>query len=81
MTTPTPSPRDPCVWGEDVQKLRTERMLDGRGAPGTRAPVVDCPSRTLCLSFAWQEAQVTLIYLIQCFTFSMHDPCPPEALA
>ncbi|EKM50298.1 uncharacterized protein PHACADRAFT_201137 [Phanerochaete carnosa HHB-10118-sp] len=68
-----PSPRDPCVWDEDVQEFRPDRMLN------VRVEKFPVPRRVAVILirhgqfFAWQEAQVTLVYLIQRFTFSMRD--------
>ncbi|EKM50238.1 uncharacterized protein PHACADRAFT_153718 [Phanerochaete carnosa HHB-10118-sp] len=69
--------RDPKVWGEDAEEFRPERMLDGKfeALPAEAWQPFGFGMRG-CIGrpFAWQEAQITLVYLMQRFTFVMHDP-------
>ncbi|EKM50288.1 uncharacterized protein PHACADRAFT_153757 [Phanerochaete carnosa HHB-10118-sp] len=67
-------PKDTDVY---CGEFRPERMLDGRFEalpPDAWQPFGFGMCACIGRSFAWQEAQVTLVYLMQRFTFSMHDP-------
>nr|BAL05197.1 cytochrome P450 [Phanerodontia chrysosporium] len=69
--------RDPKVWGEDAEEFRPERMLDGRFEalpPEAWQPFGFGVRACIGRPFAWQEAQITVVYLMQRFTFVMHDP-------
>ncbi|GJE90374.1 bifunctional P-450/NADPH-P450 reductase [Phanerochaete sordida] len=69
--------RDPKVYGEDADEFRPERMLDGKFEalpPDAWQPFGFGVRACIGRPFAWQEAQITLVYLMQRFTFVMHDP-------
>ncbi|OSC98018.1 bifunctional P-450/NADPH-P450 reductase [Trametes coccinea BRFM310] len=69
--------RDPSVWGEDAETFRPERMLDGKFEalpPNAWQPFGFGMRGCIGRPFAWQEAQLALISIIQRFDLVMHDP-------
>ncbi|KIP01419.1 hypothetical protein PHLGIDRAFT_32544 [Phlebiopsis gigantea 11061_1 CR5-6] len=69
--------RDTKVWDEDAEEFRPERMLDGKFEampPESWQPFGFGMRGCIGRPFAWQEAQITLVYLMQRFTFVMDDP-------
>ncbi|KAJ2999753.1 hypothetical protein NUW54_g6889 [Trametes sanguinea] len=69
--------RDPNVWGEDAETFRPERMLDGKFEalpPNAWQPFGYGMRGCIGRPFAWQEAQLALISIIQRFDLVMHDP-------
>ncbi|KAH9891895.1 bifunctional P-450/NADPH-P450 reductase [Cubamyces lactineus] len=69
--------RDPKVWGEDAEQFRPERMLDGKweALPQNAWQPFGFGMRG-CIGrpFAWQEAQLALVTILQRFDLVMHDP-------
>ncbi|RPD57416.1 bifunctional P-450/NADPH-P450 reductase [Lentinus tigrinus ALCF2SS1-7] len=71
------SHRDPKVWGEDADKFRPERMLDGKFEalpPNAWQPFGYGSRGCIGRPFAWQEAQIALVTIMQRFDLVMHDP-------
>ncbi|KAI0354817.1 fatty acid hydroxylase [Trametes cingulata] len=69
--------RDPKVWGEDAEKFRPERMLDGKFEalpPNAWQPFGFGMRGCIGRPFAWQEAQLALVTILQRFDIVMHDP-------
>ncbi|KAI0642932.1 bifunctional P-450/NADPH-P450 reductase [Trametes meyenii] len=69
--------RDPAVWGEDAEKFRPERMLDGKFEalpPNAWQPFGFGMRGCIGRPFAWQEAQLALVTVLQRFDLVMHDP-------
>ncbi|CDO72208.1 hypothetical protein BN946_scf184970.g60 [Trametes cinnabarina] len=69
--------RDPKVWGEDAEVFRPERMLDGKFEalpPNAWQPFGYGMRGCIGRPFAWQEAQLALITVLQRFDLVMHDP-------
>ncbi|KAI0823976.1 bifunctional P-450/NADPH-P450 reductase [Trametes gibbosa] len=69
--------RDTAVWGEDAEKFRPERMLDGKFEalpPNAWQPFGFGMRGCIGRPFAWQEAQLALITILQRFDLVMHDP-------
>ncbi|KAI0629781.1 fatty acid hydroxylase [Trametes polyzona] len=69
--------RDPAVWGEDAEKFRPERMLDGKFEalpPNAWQPFGFGMRACIGRPFAWQEAQLALVTVLQRFDLVMHDP-------
>ncbi|RPD56624.1 cytochrome P450 [Lentinus tigrinus ALCF2SS1-7] len=69
--------KDPKVWGEDADKFRPERMLDGKFKalpPNAWQPFGYGMRGCIGRPFAWQEAQMALVTIIQRFDLVMHDP-------
>ncbi|EKM50262.1 uncharacterized protein PHACADRAFT_213993 [Phanerochaete carnosa HHB-10118-sp] len=69
--------RDTKVWGEDAEDFKPERMLDGKFEampPDSWQPFGYGMRACIGRPFAWQEAQITLVYLMQRFNFVMADP-------
>ncbi|GJE90389.1 bifunctional P-450/NADPH-P450 reductase [Phanerochaete sordida] len=68
--------RDTKVWGEDAEEFKPERMLDGKFEampPDSWQPFGYGMRACIGRPFAWQEAQITLVYLMQRFTFVLAD--------
>ncbi|PSR72168.1 hypothetical protein PHLCEN_2v11960 [Hermanssonia centrifuga] len=69
--------RDPKVWGEDADEFRPERMLDGKfeAMPNNAWQPFGYGMRG-CIGrpFAWQEAQITLVLVMQRFDITLDDP-------
>ncbi|KAI0655429.1 bifunctional P-450/NADPH-P450 reductase [Cubamyces menziesii] len=69
--------RDPKVWGEDAEQFKPERMLDGKweALPQNAWQPFGFGMRG-CIGrpFAWQEAQLALVTILQRFDLVMHDP-------
>ncbi|KAM5535289.1 hypothetical protein V8D89_011043 [Ganoderma adspersum] len=69
--------RDPKVWGEDADHFRPERMLDGKFEalpPNAWQPFGFGMRACIGRPFAWQEAQLTLVTVLQRFDLIMDDP-------
>ncbi|KAI0694739.1 bifunctional P-450/NADPH-P450 reductase [Earliella scabrosa] len=69
--------RDPKVWGDDAENFRPERMLDGKFEslpPNAWQPFGFGMRACIGRPFAWQEAQLALVTVIQHFDLLMHDP-------
>ncbi|KAH9850173.1 bifunctional P-450/NADPH-P450 reductase [Lenzites betulinus] len=69
--------RDTAVWGEDAEKFRPERMLDGKFEalpPNAWQPFGFGMRGCIGRPFAWQEAQLAIITVLQHFDLVMHDP-------
>ncbi|KAI0071730.1 bifunctional P-450/NADPH-P450 reductase [Panus rudis PR-1116 ss-1] len=69
--------RDPNLWGDDAEEFRPERMLDGKFEalpPNAWQPFGFGTRACIGRAFAWQEAQMALVSIIQRFDFVMHDP-------
>ncbi|KAM5540781.1 hypothetical protein V8D89_005425 [Ganoderma adspersum] len=69
--------RDPKVWGEDADRFRPERMLDGKFEalpPNAWQPFGFGMRGCIGRPFAWQEAQITLVTILQRFDLVMVDP-------
>ncbi|KAI0329045.1 bifunctional P-450/NADPH-P450 reductase [Cubamyces sp. BRFM 1775] len=68
--------RGPKVWGEDAEQFRPERMLDGKweALPQNAWQPFGFGMRG-CIGrpFAWQEAQLVLVTILQHFDLVMHD--------
>ncbi|CAG7851383.1 Bifunctional cytochrome P450/NADPH--P450 reductase 2 {ECO:0000305} AltName: Full=CYP102A3 {ECO:0000303/PubMed:15122913}; AltName: Full=Fatty acid hydroxylase CypB {ECO:0000305}; AltName: Full=Flavocytochrome P450 102A3 {ECO:0000305}; Includes: RecName: Full=Cytochrome P450 102A3 {ECO:0000305}; {ECO:0000269/PubMed:14741768, ECO:0000269/PubMed:15122913}; Includes: RecName: Full=NADPH--cytochrome P450 reductase; {ECO:0000269/PubMed:14741768, ECO:0000269/PubMed:15122913} [Serendipita indica DSM 11827] len=68
--------RDPAVWGEDAEKFKPERMLDGKFEdlpPKAWIPFGNGARACIGRPFAWQEAIIALATLFQRFDFVMAD--------
>ncbi|KAI0754463.1 bifunctional P-450/NADPH-P450 reductase [Daedaleopsis nitida] len=69
--------RDPVVWGEDAEKFRPERMMDGKfeALPSNAWQPFGYGMRG-CIGrpFAWQEAQLTIATILQRFDLALDDP-------
>ncbi|KAM5540807.1 hypothetical protein V8D89_005451 [Ganoderma adspersum] len=69
--------RDPKVWGEDADQFRPERMLDGKFEalpPNAWQPFGFGMRGCIGRPFAWQEAQIALVTILQRFDLVMDDP-------
>jgi len=72
--------RDPAVYGEDAEEFRPERMLDeeferrNKEFPNCWKPFGNGMRACIGRAFAWQEALLVLVLLLQNFNFSMDDP-------
>ncbi|KAK7685349.1 hypothetical protein QCA50_011713 [Cerrena zonata] len=69
--------RDPKIWGEDAESFRPERMLDGKFEqlpPNSWQPFGFGMRGCIGRPFAWQEAQMTLVAILQRFDLVMDDP-------
>ncbi|KAI0075350.1 bifunctional P-450/NADPH-P450 reductase [Panus rudis PR-1116 ss-1] len=69
--------RDPAVWGDDAEEFRPERMLDGKFEalpPNAWQPFGFGMRACIGRAFAWQEAQMALVAILQRFDFVMQDP-------
>ncbi|PIL35108.1 cytochrome P450 [Ganoderma sinense ZZ0214-1] len=69
--------RDPKVWGEDADQFRPERMLDGKFEalpPNAWQPFGFGMRGCIGRPFAWQEAQLALVTILQHFDLVMDDP-------
>ncbi|KAI0763546.1 bifunctional P-450/NADPH-P450 reductase [Trametes elegans] len=69
--------RDPQVWGEDADQFRPERMLDGKFEalpPNAWQPFGFGMRGCIGRPFAWQEAQLALVTVLQRFDLVMDDP-------
>ncbi|KAI0693861.1 bifunctional P-450/NADPH-P450 reductase [Cerioporus squamosus] len=69
--------RDPAVWGNDADKFRPERMMDGKFKalpPNAWQPFGYGMRGCIGRPFAWQEAQIALVTIMQRFDLVMHDP-------
>ncbi|KAI0075367.1 bifunctional P-450/NADPH-P450 reductase [Panus rudis PR-1116 ss-1] len=69
--------RDPRIWGDDAEEFRPERMLDGKFEampPNAWQPFGFGMRACIGRPFAWQEAQMALVGIMQRFDFVMHDP-------
>lgn len=68
--------RDSTVWGEDAEKFKPERMLDGNFEalpPKAWIPFGNGARACIGRPFAWQEAIIALATLFQRFDFVMAD--------
>ncbi|KAL1937786.1 hypothetical protein VTO73DRAFT_12805 [Trametes versicolor] len=75
--------RDTAVWGEDAEVFRPERMLDGKFEalpPNAWQPFGFGTRGCIGRPFAWQEAQLALVTILQRFDLVMHDPTYELAL-
>ncbi|TBU21982.1 fatty acid hydroxylase [Dichomitus squalens] len=69
--------RDPKIWGEDSDKFLPERMLDGKFEalpPNAWQPFGFGMRGCIGRPFAWQEAQIALVTILQRFDLIMDDP-------
>lgn len=69
--------RDPAVYGEDAEEFRPERMLDEPFAqlpPNAWKPFGNGVRGCIGRPFAWQEALLSTVMLLQNFNFRMNDP-------
>ncbi|KAF9783630.1 hypothetical protein IL306_008757 [Fusarium sp. DS 682] len=69
--------RDPEVWGPDAEEFRPERMADehfNKLPKNAWKPFGNGMRGCIGREFAWQEAQVIIIMLLQNFDFSKADP-------
>ncbi|KAI0365331.1 fatty acid hydroxylase [Pilatotrama ljubarskyi] len=69
--------RDPKVWGEDAEKFRPERMVGGNFdalPPNAWQPFGFGMRGCIGRPFAWQEAQLALVTILQRFDLVLHDP-------
>ncbi|KAH8731262.1 cytochrome P450 [Phaeosphaeriaceae sp. PMI808] len=71
--------RDPAAYGEDAEEFRPERMLDeeferrNKEFPNCWKPFGNGMRACIGRPFAWQEALLVLVMLLQKFNFSMED--------
>ncbi|RMZ69227.1 hypothetical protein GMOD_00003168 [Pyrenophora seminiperda CCB06] len=72
--------RDPAAYGEDADEFRPERMLEAeferrnKEFPNCWKPFGNGMRACIGRAFAWQEALLVLVLLLQNFNFSMDDP-------
>ncbi|KAI0785558.1 cytochrome P450 [Abortiporus biennis] len=69
--------KDPKIWGEDAEKFKPERMLDGKFEalpPNAWQPFGFGMRGCIGRPFAWQEAQLVLVAVLQRFDLVMEDP-------
>ncbi|OCK76470.1 bifunctional P-450/NADPH-P450 reductase [Lepidopterella palustris CBS 459.81] len=72
--------RDPLVYGEDSEHWRPERMLDAefdrlqKEFPNCWKPFGNGARACIGRPFAWQEALLVMVMLLQNFNFTMDDP-------
>ncbi|KAH9948045.1 bifunctional P-450/NADPH-P450 reductase [Amylocystis lapponica] len=75
--------RDPKVWGEDANEFRPERMLNGKFEalpPNAWQPFGFGMRGCIGRPFAWQEAQIALVCILQRFDLVLQDPTYELAL-
>ncbi|KAF4827867.1 Bifunctional cytochrome P450/NADPH--P450 reductase [Colletotrichum tropicale] len=69
--------RDPAVWGDDAEEFKPERMQrDGfnKLPPNSWKPFGNGARACIGRAFAWQEALMAMVMLLQHFDFEMDDP-------
>ncbi|KAF4344530.1 putative bifunctional P-450:NADPH-P450 reductase [Fusarium beomiforme] len=69
--------RDPEVWGPDAEEFKPERMSDelfNKLPKNSWKPFGNGMRGCIGREFAWQEAQIITIMLLQNFDFSKADP-------
>ncbi|KAI0085847.1 cytochrome P450 [Irpex rosettiformis] len=69
--------RDPAIWGPDAEEFKPERMLDGKFEalpPDSWQPFGFGMRGCIGRPFAWQEAQMVIVHIIQRFDIVMDDP-------
>src|SRR6266436_10027762 len=72
--------RDPVVYGEDAEAWRPERMLDAefdrlnKEFPNCWKPFGNGARACIGRPFAWQEALLVVVILLQNFNFTAEDP-------
>ncbi|GAB7330350.1 hypothetical protein MBLNU13_g01982t1 [Cladosporium sp. NU13] len=69
--------RDPAVWGEDANDFRPERMLNGGFEalpPNSWKPFGHGVRACIGRGFAWQEATIAVVLILQRFQVEMADP-------
>ncbi|OBZ71165.1 hypothetical protein A0H81_08482 [Grifola frondosa] len=75
--------RDPKVWGDDADQFKPERMLDAKFEalpPNAWQPFGFGTRACIGRPFAWQEAQIALVSVLQKFDLTLEDPSYELAL-